>query len=72
MAYTVTQLQALEAAIASGHKSVSYDGKRVDYQSTDEMIKAAGIIRQSLIDSGLLAAPTNDRGRTTYAEFTRE
>lgn len=72
MAYTVSQLQALEAAIASGHKRVSYDGKTVEYQSTDEMVKAAGIIRADLIASGLLAEASNPRGRTTLAEFTRE
>lgn len=72
MAFTVSQLTALEAAIASGHKRVSYDGKTVEYQSTDDMVKAAGIIRADLIANGLLSEGTNPRGRSTVAEFTRE
>lgn len=72
MAFTVSQLQALEAAIASGHKRVSYDGKTVEYQSTADMVQAAGIIRADLIANGLLSEGANPRGRSTVAEFTRE
>lgn len=72
MAYTVSQLQALEAAIASGHKRVTYDGKTVEYQTTQDMVSASNLIRSELQNMGLLAPPANDRGRTTWTEFTRE
>jgi hypothetical protein len=72
MAYTLSQLQALEAAIASGHKRVTYDGKTVEYQTTEDMWKAYNRIRDELINAGLITPPANDRGRTTLVEFSRE
>ena len=35
--YTQAHLDALTAAVASGEKSVSYDGKMVTYRSIDEI-----------------------------------
>lgn len=72
MAYTVTQLQALEAAIASGHRRVTYDGKTVEYQSMADLIRASELVKAELVNMGLVSEPTNNRGRTTIAEFTRE
>jgi hypothetical protein len=37
VAYTLAQKQSLETAIASGATEVSYDGKRVQYRSLEEM-----------------------------------
>ena len=45
-----TRLAALERALASGHKSVSYGEHRVDYRSIDEL-KAAMLHVQSEIAS---------------------
>lgn len=42
MAYTLSQLEALEAAAASGQLRVRHDGKEVQYQSLEQM--------QALID----------------------
>lgn len=35
--YTQADLDAMNAAIATGAKSVSYNGQRVDYRDLDEM-----------------------------------
>ncbi len=37
VAYTQAHLDALVAAVASGEKSVSYDGKMVTYRSIEEI-----------------------------------
>lgn len=66
MAYTQTQLTALERAIASGARTVAYDGKSVTYQSMSEMLKLADMIRRDL---GLVQPGT--RTRRTVAGFRR-
>lgn len=48
MAYTLEQLTKLEAAIASGALKVKYADKEVTYQSTTEMLKVRGIMRDEL------------------------
>jgi len=48
MAWTQSDLDALEAAIASGASEVRYGDKSVRYQSTTAMIQARNLIRQSL------------------------
>ncbi len=48
MAFTIGQLDALEAAIAQGARSVSYEGKSVTYSSLDEMLRIRAIIRAAL------------------------
>lgn len=66
MAYTITQLAALEQAIASGARSVSYDGKSVTYNSLSEMRKIRDEMRLEL---GLVEP---GRGvRRTVAGFVR-
>ena len=40
MSFTQGQLDALDAAIASGVRSVTYDGHRTEYNSIDEMLRA--------------------------------
>lgn len=60
MAYTQTQLDALEAALASGALRVTYDGKTVEYRSIAELkaaiatvtaaiAAAAGIVRRRAV-----------------------
>lgn len=63
MAYTQTQLEAIEAAIASGELTVSYDGKHVSYRSIDELLRARDTIQAQL-------QPTS-RVRYTYAQYSR-
>jgi hypothetical protein len=48
MAYTQSQLDALEAALASGTLTVEFDGKRVTYRSLDEIHRAIQIIKTAL------------------------
>lgn len=56
MAYTQTQLDALDEAIASGTLVVMYDGKRVEYRSLDELMRARRIVERGL--SGAAARVT--------------
>lgn len=72
MSFTLTQLQALENAIASGHRRVTYDGKTVEYHSMDELIKAAAYVRGALVEGGLLTPAANGRGSATLAEVYGE
>jgi len=48
MAYTQTQLDALQAALASGVLTVEFDGKRVTYRSLDEVQRAIGTLEKEL------------------------
>lgn len=67
MAFTLTQLAVLEAAIASGELVVQHDGKRVEYRSVADLVKARDLVRAELIASGQLGAPS--RGSTTVASY---
>jgi hypothetical protein len=54
VAWTQTDIEALEAAIASGVLSVNYAGppqRSITYQSTDAMLKALAIMRRQ-VNSG--------------------
>lgn len=48
MAFTLTQLQALEEAIANGSRVVKYADKEVQYFSLDEMLRLRRIMRKEL------------------------
>ncbi|HEY4088864.1 MAG TPA: hypothetical protein VGM43_23195 [Bryobacteraceae bacterium] len=48
MAFTQTQLDALESAIATGALSCEFDGKRATYRSLDEMMRIRDTMRVSL------------------------
>ncbi len=48
MAWTESDLQKLEKAIASGVRSVEYKTGKVEYNSLSEMMKVRKLIRQSL------------------------
>lgn len=69
MAFTLTQLAAIEAAIGTGELTVSYDGKTVTYRSMRELMNARDTIRAELQAAGTLAADTTPR--TTYAVFNK-
>ena len=71
--FTVTQLEAIERAIASGTLKVRYDGKEVTYQTLTELIAARNLIRSELQASGQLATPeVPARGMATVTEFSRD
>lgn len=48
MAFSQEQLSAIEAGIAAGTTSISYEGRSVTYRSLDEMLRIRALIRQSL------------------------
>lgn len=48
MSWTQSDLEAVEAAIASGMLSVSIAGRTVTYRSLEELQRARDLIRQSL------------------------
>jgi hypothetical protein len=48
LAWTQTQLDALDAAIARGVLTVRYADREVTYQSIDAMLKARAVMAQSI------------------------
>ena len=48
MAFTIEQLNKLEAAIATGVRTVSYNGESVTYGSLSEMQRIRAQMRQEL------------------------
>lgn len=69
--FTVSQLEAIEKAIASGTLRVRYDGKEVQYQDMNSLMSARNMIRDELVSNGLLhSLPV--RGMSTVAEFSRD
>lgn len=65
MAFTQTQLDAIESGIAAGSTRISYDGKSVEYRSLDEMLRIRDIIRRALgviPQSSATVVVAHDRG----------
>ena len=65
MSYTQTQLDALDAAMASGALRVTYDGKTTEYRSIDELVRARAIVLKALqptLGRATHANPTYSRG----------
>ena len=48
MAWTQQQLDAIEAAIASGELTVRFGDRMVTYRSMDELLRARDVIRDGL------------------------
>lgn len=65
MAFTQTQLDALESAIATGSLECMFDGKQVRYRSLDEMMR----IRDSIMSALGLNSTTR---RFSVAAFTKD
>jgi len=59
MAYSQTQLEALEAALASGTLRVTLEGRSLEYRSVDELKKAIAEVKASLA----AADPVRPRSR---------
>lgn len=66
--FTVTQLEAIETAIASGELTVNYEGKSVTYRSMQDLIAARDLIRGELIAAGTITSTTP---RRSYAVHSR-
>ncbi len=67
MAFTQTHLDALDNAIASGTLVVQYDGKRIQYHTMAELLRA-----RDLIKSELSAASHGAVASSAVAEFSRD
>lgn len=48
MAFTTTQLETLESAIASGTRTVKYEDREVTYQSLEAMLSVRDIMKREL------------------------
>lgn len=67
MAFTQSQLDAVEQAIASGELRVMFDGREIIYRSIDDLMKARNTIKAALQATGATAAVA----RTSYASRGR-
>lgn len=73
MAFTLTQLAALEQAVASGQLRIEYDGKKIEYRNMADLLKARDLVRGELIAAGQLASsPLNNRGPGALTVFSRD
>lgn len=68
MAITQTDLDNLDAAIATGALRVEFNGRMVIYQHTDELIRARAHVLAVL--TGAVAATPKSRGGTYRYMFT--
>jgi hypothetical protein len=48
MAYTLGQLAALEAALASGATTITYQGRSITYRSVEELKAAISTVKNSM------------------------
>ena len=73
MAYTKTQLEALEVALARGEKMVRYEDKLVEYRSVDELRAAIAEVKRGLFeqarDTGLWSRAARQIRITTNKGF---
>lgn len=51
MSFTQKHLDAVEAAIARGEKTVRYTDRTVEYRTVDELLRAREEIRSSLVNA---------------------
>lgn len=68
MAFTLAQLEAIEGAIASGELLIEYEGKKVQYRSMADLLRARDLVRAELISIGALTPPAT----TTLSYARRE
>ncbi len=68
MAFSQTDLDAIESAIATGELTVEIEGKRVTYRSMSDLMAARTLITGTLQAAGIIPAKI----RTTYAARSRE
>jgi hypothetical protein len=70
MAFTLAELNNIEAAIASGARTVSYEGKSTTFGSLDEMLRIRNFIMRQLglaPNASATITVAHDRG---YGGFT--
>lgn len=69
MAVTQADIDALNAAIASGERVVVLNGQSVTYRSIDDLIKARNSLKQEMADEAAAAAG-KVRVKRAYAYYT--
>lgn len=67
--FTLTQLAAINTAIASGTLKVRYADKEVTYHSLTELMAARDLIRSELQASGALASSSTTKGIATVTQY---
>ncbi|MBL0918035.1 MAG: hypothetical protein IBJ14_04990 [Hydrogenophaga sp.] len=65
MSFTTADLQAIDAAIASGELTVSHNGRTVTYRSMDDLMKARATIVAEL--AGAQSGRTGGPHRFTFS-----
>ena len=68
MAFTTTQLAAIEEAIGTGELTVEYEGKKVTYRSMADLILARDVIRSALIADGTITTTEIRRSVTAFSK----
>lgn len=68
MSFTPTDLQNINAAIATGELSVEVNGRRVVYRSVDDLIKARNLMQAEIAAGG--ASPATSRRGSYQVRFT--
>jgi hypothetical protein len=68
MAFTTTQLTALESALATGQLRVEYDGIKTEYRSIAELKAAYEFVKAKLEEQGTIPA----RKRVSYSAFCKD
>lgn len=69
MAFTQTDLDNINAAIATGELSVEVNGRKVQYRSMDDLMKARDVISTDLASAAASTTSSTRRGsyRVTFA-----
>jgi len=70
MAYTQTDLDSLDAAIASGHRRVYVEGRQVEYATTEELLKARSHVSEQLKAGAASASGATRRGVFRFRNTT--
>lgn len=68
MAFTQTDLDNINTAIATGEQSVEVNGRKVVFRSVDDLLKARATVASELALTGASASSTPRRGsyRVTF------
>jgi hypothetical protein len=66
MAWTSTDIEALETAIKTGTKSVQFSDRRVEYHSLSEMLRLLAAMKAEV------ETAAGTRTSTSYATFTKD
>lgn len=69
MAFTQTDLDNINTAIATGELSVEVNGRKVQYRNMDDLMKARSVISSDLASAATATTASTRRGsyRVTFA-----